>query len=334
MPRLHIEEYTRVLAGKPVFIACREGILRDFSKEIVADIKFLNRQGILTTLFHNLPNRFANQKNVKTLSSRLLHTRIVRVPAEVDFYNYVLDYEDHGFKLIFLERKFLIDHHGRRINAMTTQNTKEACHFQADMVANINFKHALEKICQHIECGKYERVHILKAGRHSVKHELFTIEGSGTLIANNFVESFDVASREEDIRMIAAILRMYKGERYLKPRKNSYLLKHLHNFYVTRIDGIIVGCVEKKVISAQTVELGALAIATKFRNLRVGVFTVEAFVREMIADGFTRFICLTNNPRLRRLLETIGFVCGCPLDCRSRQAQSPGVSMFVKEVAP
>ena len=60
MPRLYIEEYTRILAGRHVSIACREGILRDHLAVILNDIKFLNRQGVVTTLFHNMANRFAN----------------------------------------------------------------------------------------------------------------------------------------------------------------------------------------------------------------------------------------------------------------------------------
>ena len=86
MPKLYIDEYTRALKDKHVFIACREGILRDHFNDILADIKFLNRQGVRTTLFHNLPNRFSNQKHFKRLAERLPETSIIRIPAEDDFY--------------------------------------------------------------------------------------------------------------------------------------------------------------------------------------------------------------------------------------------------------
>ena len=65
MPQLYLQEYAKNLAGRRVCIACREGILRDHFAEIVADLKFLVRKGICTSLFHNLPNRFANQKLLK-----------------------------------------------------------------------------------------------------------------------------------------------------------------------------------------------------------------------------------------------------------------------------
>ena len=62
MPKLYLKEYARALAGRQVFIACREGILRDHFQDIITDIKFLARHGARTTLLHNMPNRFANQK--------------------------------------------------------------------------------------------------------------------------------------------------------------------------------------------------------------------------------------------------------------------------------
>ena len=86
MPQLYLDEYARHLAGRRVCIACREGILRDHFGEIVADIKFLMRMNVATSLFHNLPNRFANQKLLTELEKKLPATNFVRVAPELDFY--------------------------------------------------------------------------------------------------------------------------------------------------------------------------------------------------------------------------------------------------------
>jgi len=104
MPRLYIEEYTHSLEGKSVCIACREGILRDNLNAVIADLKLLNRQKIKTALYHNIANRFANQKYFRLLADRLSETRIVRVPPDVDFYAYVLDHEENVHKLIWSAR--------------------------------------------------------------------------------------------------------------------------------------------------------------------------------------------------------------------------------------
>ena len=332
MPKLYLDEYTRSLAGKSVFIACREGILRDHFYDILADVKFLNRQGVPTTLFHNMSNRFSNQKHFKEIAARLPETQIIKVLPDVDFYNYVLGYKDSVFKIIFLERKYLVDQSGKKINSINTQYARESISGYGHLIGNLNFKTILDNICQKIDTGRCERVHILPAGRHSIKHELFTIEGSGTLIANNFEEEFVPVEDDEAVEIVAAILNMYKHEKFLKPRNKAYILENRSHFYVTKIDGIIVGCAEKRELDSDTVEIGALAISTKFRNQRVGVFTVNSFIHEMAAQGYRRCLSLTNNPRLEKLYRKLGFVRNHAAVYSGRQRQSPGVNMYLKEI--
>lgn len=334
MPKLHIKEYSRQLAGKKVLIACREGILRDHFNDIVNDIKFLTRYHIATTLFHNMPHRFANQKHFRALASRLMNTQIVRIPPDVDFYSRVLEHPASELidKLIFLERKYLIDLNGHKINTLTTQKAIETINHFSELIANANLKGVIEKICREIDAGKFERVHILPAGKHTIKHELFSIEGSGTMIANNFTEEFAPVVTDDEVDIIFCILDVYKRYGFLKPRSKQYIREHRKRFYMARIDGIIVGCIEKKVIDPQTVELGAVAISTKFRNQRVGVFIVNAFIGEMLRQGYHRFISLTNNPRLESLYKMLGFERKSPPEYHRRRMQSPYVKMFVKDI--
>lgn len=331
MPKLYIEEYRRALAGKSVFIACREGVLRDHFADIIADIKFLNRQGIITVLFHNMSNRFANQKHFRELAARLSDSRIVRISAETDFYFDVLAYEKKIHKLIFLERKYLIDQRGERINTLTTAAVRSKSGAAVNVIANANVKGMLDRICQKIEQGTCDRVHILPAGKNTIKHELFTIEGSGTLIANNFTEVFSKIEGLREVNIVDGILNSYRRSGFLKPRSKNYILEHKNNFYVTKIDDIIVGCVEKKVIDKDTIELGAVAISTKFINQRIGVFTVTAFMEKMISEGYCNFISLTNNPKLKTLYRRLGFVQQTPDEYSARQNLSAGVKMFVKK---
>ena len=332
MPKLYVREYSRALSGETVFIACREGIFRDYFQEIVSDIKFLVRQGIHTTLLHNVSNRFSNQKLFNRLEFLLPDVSMVRAPPETDFYAFALDYTQKISKIIFLERKHLTDQKGRNINAIAIGHGHQSAKSCGEIISNVNFRGPLEKICQKIEAGVYKRAHVLPAGKNAIKHELFTIEGSGTIIANDFQETFSGVVSEKQADMVSGILGIYKGEGFLKPRAKSYIMKHLKNFYVTRIDGIIVGCVEKKHLDDQTAELGALAISTRFLNQRVGVFTIHSFIAEMRIKGYQRFVSLSNNPSLERLYLSIGFEKKSPLRYRFRQDQSPGVSMFYKKI--
>jgi amino-acid N-acetyltransferase len=258
MPKLYLKEYARVLAGRKVFIACREGILRDHLPDIITDIKFLVRHGALTVLLHNIPNRFSNQKMITQLAQRLPATDMVRVSPEMDFYDAVLNHRQSMFKVIFLERRYLIDRQGNKINAVTTTRVRESLADFGNLIANVNFKGAMACICRKIEAGQCDRVHILAAGKHVIKHELFTVEGAGTLIANNFQENFRQVQTDEEVAIVQRILKMYKRSGFLKPRTKAYLKKNQHRFYVTAIDGIVVGCVEQKIIDENTVEIGRI----------------------------------------------------------------------------
>lgn len=306
--------------------------MRDHLDAIVADIKFLERQGVHTTLHHNMANRFANQQIFRNLSERLPRSRIVRLPPDVDFYSHVLDAEEDVYKVIFLERKALVDHNGRKINALTTQVARDRVNAWGDLIANINFKSVMERICQKIENGQCDRVHILPAGKNAIKYELFTIEGFGTLVANNFKEHFQSVSDPKEVSIIDGILKLYKNEGFLKPRTESYLCEHYADFYVTLIDNIVVGCVEKKIIDEKTVEIGALAISTRFRNQRIGLFTVQAFVETMNRQGYDQFVSLTNNPALQKLFAALDFRPARDIEFEHRRAASPGVAMYILNI--
>lgn len=329
MPRLYLDEYHQALKDKHICIACREGILRDNLPHIIADVKFLVRNGIRTSLYHNIANRFANQKHFRLLADRLPETTITRVPPDADFYSYVLDRERSDLKLIFLERKYLCDQKGTRINTITTQNTIQK---YKEIVANVNLTGILREICDRINRGEYDRVHILPAGKNAIKHELFTVEGTGTLIANNFTEEFLPVTTDQHVEMIAGILDLYKKKGFLKPRTKHYLFEHRERFRLTMIDRIAVGCAELIEIDSDTIELGALAISTRFQNQRIGVFTVTSFIEEAKRMGFTRIISLTNNPRLHALYTKLGFKQGDQQNYSTRRASSPGVALFYKDI--
>ncbi|CAN2042369.1 GNAT family N-acetyltransferase [Candidatus Magnetomoraceae bacterium gMMP-15] len=332
MPKLYLNEYKQSLIGRTIFIACREGILRDYFTDIAADIKFLVRQGICTVLFHNMSNRVANQKHFHSLKAKLPNTEIIRAPFNQDFYNYVLNYNEKVFKIIFLERKFLIDNKGQKINILTTMRARHRIINYVDLIGNVNFKGIIDRICHKIENKKIERVHILPAGKNTIKHELFSIEGTGTLIANNFTETFGSISTDEEVSVVVDILKICFKEGYLKQRPKHYVSEHRNNFFAARIDGITVGCFEKIIINPTTVELGAMAVSTKFRSQQIGLFLINSFIKESKNQAFNKIISLTNNLKLQNLYKSLGFKKTSPPEFRERQKLSPNVSMFLKEI--
>ena len=174
----------------------------------------------------------------------------------------------------------------------------------------------MKRICEKIEAGACDRVHILPAGKDTIKHELFTVEGTGTMIANNFTEEFRQVKTDEDVAIVFRILTSYKRAGFLKPRSKEYLSRNRQRFFVTAIDGIVVGCVEQKVIDARTVELGALAISTRFRNQRVGVYTVNAFIADHAARGLQPVYLAHPQPQASGPLPAAGLCRGEPARIR------------------
>ena len=332
MPKLYLNEYKRSLSGRTIFIACREGILRDFFFEIISDIKFLDRQNINTVLFHNISNRFANQKIFRDLANRLCNTEIIRIPHNINFYDFVLNSRKKFFKIIFLERSFLVDKRGKKINSLTTSLVLKKISNYGDAISNVNLKDAMKLICNKIENKCVERVHIIPAGKNKIKHELFSIEGCGTLIANNFIELFSKPSCEEELKIIYNILKKYRREGFLKLRSLDYVKKNKINYFVVKIDDVIVACAEMIPVDSATAELGSLAVSTKYRKQQVGIFLVNSFLEEMKKLNMELVICLTNNPGLKNLLQSFGFRANSPSNLKKRQKASPKTKMFVKKI--
>ena len=135
-----------------------------------------------------------------------------------------------------------------------------------------------------------------------------------------------------EVAAVSRILASCKRSGYLRPRSTTYLDRNRRQFYISVSGGIVIGCVEKKVIDARTVELGALATARGHRHRRVGLFTVRSFLELTAAEGFSRCISLTNNPCLKALYARLGFVQDHRQEYQDRQDQSPGVTMFFRQI--
>jgi N-acetylglutamate synthase-like GNAT family acetyltransferase len=336
MPKLYIKEYQRTLEGVNILIACRKEVLREHIDSIVRDIKFLARQGIYTTLVHNLPNRLSNHKLFKLFETKLPGTNIYRCPLESgdDFYEYALNIKEKFGKLIFIERKYLSDENGCKINTLTTRKAlrmirEKQIFAYGDLITNINFKGIIEKICQKIEQSEINRIHIVPAGKYSLKHELFSLEGTGTLIANDFSETMESVASAEQVRIVSDILQPYIKRGLIKPRDRNYVEKNRKKFYIAKIDDIVVGCLEKIDLDRTTIELGALAVATRFRNQQIGIFLIQSFVALARKQGCQRIISLTRNPKLQKIYQSFGFKRKIPQDLEKRKKRSPEVPMYV-----
>ncbi len=132
-------------------------------------------------------------------------------------------------------------------------------------------------------------------------NELFSIDGVGTIIEDDFSKPTIYPATEEEVDIIFGIFEIHKKEKYLKPRSKEYIREHLSSFYVAHIDKIPVGCVEIKEINPMTYELAGLAIIKTFLSFKIGA-TMIGYVEEKAALDGKKLVCITPNPNLQEKL--------------------------------
>lgn len=341
MPKLYTKEYKRIYEGSHFVASCREGMLRGNFDNIVSNIKYLTRSGIKTSLLHSIPNRYSNRKIFLELERKLPDTQIKRVPIEsnVNYYDYAMDYAEEiaADKLIFVENTFLRDERGQRIGSMTTdklrrKQEKGTPGRYSDSIDNPNLQEIFERICAFLEENQLSRIHIIPNVKNAIRHEVFSVEGVGTLIANNFKQ---ILSRAEtgEVDKIERILRPYFKHGLLKSRNKEYIQDHMDQFFFSKIDDIPVGCMQLIPVDERTLELGAFAVTVRFRGQDVGFFLLQEAENLVRSEQRSRLISLTNNRKLQEMYTKNDFTKGTPKDLIQRQDKSPLVSMFYKSIA-
>lgn len=332
--KLYIDHYSEIHRGKTMSFAVREWILRDHHSFIVDDLKFLTRKWIDVILFHNIwvnrwNSRFIQENIVSKLPEKV---DIRRIPWSKDLYEEVLATKQEVDKLIILERQFLVWENWDKINTISTNKLQHAIDdndIHGLWIWNINFREDLLKICKSIELWNIRRVHVLPWWRkHAIKHELFSLEWTGTLIWNDFWKPSisDWSDFDEDI--ISWLLETHKWNEFLKPRKKEYISENISNFRVATIDGIPVWCVEIIEINEGTIELWALSVAKSFLSLKVWLALVK-YVQEYGNVNWKDIISLTNNIKLQKIYERMWFIEDKEWIYKERAQKSPGVNLYI-----
>lgn len=331
--KLFIEEYTRAHAWKDVVIAAREWILRDNIDNIIKDIRFLVRKGVHVLLVHNIPDNLWNRSFISAKIPDLwADFSIMRIPKSSDFYAQVLAVSGDVYKIIFLERQPLTSQKdGRRINTFSTNQFRSGWEEVWDIdfgVENTNYRNALETICQSIESGHVSRVHILPADvKSTIKSELFSLDGTWTLIWNDFSNPEILPSEEEHIWIIHWILQWNIQKGFLKERDKEYIESNRGNFFIATIDGIPVWCVEVKKVNDQTLELWALSVTHSFLSFKIWLALINFVESHAMREG-KNLISLTNNEKLQSIYLKRWYRLASRGKYKNRRVQSPWVQVF------
>lgn len=232
-------------------------------------------------------------------------------------------------KLIFFETDYLRSHrNGKRINLLPAETVIARSEYLSWLIGNTRLRSAVILMARAVIRWEIDRIHILHAGkRNCMKEELFTLNGSGTMVEWNFNPIIDGAS-DRDIPIILDLLQSYKYAKLLKPRNKAYLEENWKRFRVARIDGIPVGCVEIIPFSATIIELGGIAVNVWFLDFRIWKRLIEKVEEEAFLQS-KDIVVVTNNLKLIWMLEARWYMEAWQL-FPERILRSPGKQLYLK----
>ncbi|XP_040382410.1 probable amino-acid acetyltransferase NAGS2, chloroplastic isoform X2 [Oryza brachyantha] len=142
--------------------------------------------------------------------------------------------------------------------------------------------------------GGVQRVHIIDGTVDgSLLLELFTRDGTGTMIARDVYEGTRIA-REEDLLGIRKILRPLEESGVLVKRTDKELLEALEAFYVVERDGSIIACAALFPFPEdKSGEVAAIAVSEECRGRGQGDKLLDYIEKAAMSLGLEKLFLLT-----------------------------------------
>uniref|UniRef100_A0A0E0ALZ6 amino-acid N-acetyltransferase n=1 Tax=Oryza glumipatula TaxID=40148 RepID=A0A0E0ALZ6_9ORYZ len=185
--------------------------------------------------------------------------------------------------------------------------------------------------------GGVQRVHIIDGTVDgSLLLELFTRDGTGTMIARDVYEGTRIA-REEDLLGIRKILRPLEESGVLVKRTDKELLEALESFYVVERDGSIIGCAALFPFPEdKSGEVAAIAVSEECRGRGQGDKLLDYIEKAAMSLGLDKLFLLTT--RTADWFVRRGFLeCSIesiPEQRRKRINLSRGSKYYIKQLQP
>ena len=163
----------------------------------------------------------------------------------------------------------------------------------------LRYMHAASEACR----GGVNRVHIISYARDgALLQELFTRDGSGTLITHDPYEEIREAEIE-DIGGMIELLRPLEEDGILVRRSRERLEMEINHFVVIERDGMIVGCAalyplpsdEKNPASG---EIACVAVHPNYRKGDRGSELLEYLEKRAASKGLRKLFVLTTRTAL------------------------------------
>uniref|UniRef100_A0A0D9X0X0 N-acetyltransferase domain-containing protein n=1 Tax=Leersia perrieri TaxID=77586 RepID=A0A0D9X0X0_9ORYZ len=185
--------------------------------------------------------------------------------------------------------------------------------------------------------GGVQRVHIIDGTVDgSLLLELFTRDGTGTMIARDVYEGTRIA-REEDLLGIRKILRPLEESGVLVKRTDKELLEALESFYVVQRDGSIIACAALFPFPEdKSGEVAAIAVSEECRGKGQGDKLLDYIEKAAMALGLEKLFLLTTRTAdwfVRRGFSECSIE-SIPEQRRKRINLSRGSKYYIKQLQP
>ncbi|CAM0906515.1 unnamed protein product [Alopecurus aequalis] len=185
--------------------------------------------------------------------------------------------------------------------------------------------------------GGVQRVHIIDGTVDgSLLLELFTRDGTGTMIARDVYEGTRMAT-EEDLHGIRKLIHPLEESGVLVRRTDKELLEALYSFYVVERDGSIIACAALFPFPEdESGEVAAIAVSEECRGRGLGDKLLDYVEKEALSRGLRKLFLLTTRTAdwfVRRGFSACSIE-SIPEQRRKRINLSRGSKYYIKELLP
>lgn len=198
-------------------------------------------------------------------------------------------------KILFVSQNHVTDAEGRRVRQLSFEQAYRMSRGGSEFpeVAAALLPSKLRHAAHGCEEG-VPRIHIVSGNeRDALLAELFSNEGSGTMIYRDVYQEIRAAT-QSDVPAILAMIRPSVTDEDLVPRAVEDVVASLEDYSVMEIDGTIVGCVAlHPYLDEGAIELACLFIKKNHENHGYGRKLVEFAVRRAVELGAQRLLALT-----------------------------------------
>jgi amino-acid N-acetyltransferase len=206
-------------------------------------------------------------------------------------------------KLIFLgEQTGIYNEKGQLIKEMIPH---EVTRFLRDLPAHSEVARFLSASSEACRNGIH-RTHIISYAKDgALLEELFTRDGSGTLISHDSYEEIRRADID-DVVGLMELLTPLEEQGILVRRSRERLETDIENFSVIERDGMVLGCAALYELSDDAAEVACVAVHSNYRNGNRGADLVAFLEQQARSRGIKELFVLTT--RTSHWFVELGFV--------------------------